>query len=334
MMRIDAHAHILASGAKPGVTKFLKDRARGYFQVAGRLPYDRAPTDEDWEPVLKMFAPISPEFCIEDHDKVEVDKTVILGVSPSEYTAYQVRGTLDPLGMTDVPGPVSLDKGNDYIAAIKRKYPHKFIAMASVNPLYRGPQAAVAELERAITGLNLDGLKLYPGIDQYSPDDRDLAFPIFAKADELGIPVMIHMGLCPAADPSLRYEHPWLLDDVGRHFPDLHLLVCHAGWPWVDECIALLVKHLNFWCDLASNHLWSRREMFEFLHRCKRCGVPLSKVCWGNDWPSFVPLEDLYNKFVTMNEEAGATGLPPFSEREMALMLGESFLLFAGVEDW
>ena len=60
----------------------------------------------------------------------------------------------------------------------------------------------------------------------------------------------------------------------------------------------------------------------------------MSKVCWGNDWPSFVPLEDLYNKFVTMNEEAGATGLPPFSEREMALMLGESFLLFAGVEDW
>ena len=333
MMRIDAHAHILASGAKPGVTRFLKDRARGYFQVAGRLPYDRAPTDEDWEPVLKMFAPISPEFCIEDHDKVGVDKTVILGVSPSEYTAYQVRGTLDPLGMTDVPGPVSLDKGNDYMAAIKRKYPDKFIAMASVNPLYRGPQAAVAELERAITGLNLDGLKLYPGIDQYSPDDRDLAFPIYAKADELGIPVMIHMGLCSAADPSLRYERPWLLDDVGRHFPDLHVLVCHIGWPWVDECIALVSKQPNFWFDMAFvNSLYSRREMFEFLHRCKRCGVPLYKVCWGNDWPCFEPLESLYDKFAGMNEEAETAGLQPFTDKEMSYMFGGSFLLFAGLE--
>jgi len=333
MVKIDAHAHILTSGADPGLTKFLKEMSQGYFQAAGILPDDHPPTDEEWEPVLKMFAPISPEFCIEDHDKVGVDKTVILGVSPSEYTAYQVRGTLDLAGMTDVPGPQSLDKGNDYMAAIKRKYPDKFIAMASVNPLYRGPKAAVAELERAITELNLDGLKLYPGIDQYSPDDRDLAFPVYEKAQELGIPVMIHMGLCSAADPSLRYERPWLLDDVGRHFPYLHILVCHIGWPWVDECTALVSKQPNFWFDTAFvNSLYTRREMFEFLHRCKRCGVPLYKVCWGNDWPCFEPLESLYNKFATMNEEAEATGLPPFSEKEMEYMFGGSFMLFAGLE--
>jgi predicted TIM-barrel fold metal-dependent hydrolase len=188
-------------------------------------------------------------------------------------------------------------------------------------------------MERAVRDLDLDGLKLYPGIDLYSPDDRELAFPLYERAQELSIPVMIHMGLCPAADPALRYERPWLLDDAGRLFPDLHVLVCHVGWPWVDECIALLAKHHNFWGDLASNHVWTRREMFEFLNRCKRCGVPLSKICWGNDWPSFVPLAELYDKFVTMNEEAGATGLPPFSDREMALMLGGSFLLFAGLEE-
>ncbi len=118
VVKIDAHAHILAAGADPGVTKFLKEMSQGYFQAAGILPDDHPPTDEDWEPVLKMFAAISPEFCIEDHDKVGVDKTVILGVSPSEYTSYQVRGTLDPEGMTDVPGPQSLDKGYDYMAAI------------------------------------------------------------------------------------------------------------------------------------------------------------------------------------------------------------------------
>lgn len=329
-MKIDAHAHILACGAEPGATKFLREMSRGYFQATGVLPGDRPLTDADWESVLELFSPISPEFCIEDHETVGVDRTVILAVSPSDYTPYGVRGTLDPLGMTEVPGPVSLDKGNDYIAALKDAYPDSFIAMASVNPRYRTPGMAVVELERAIAELNLDGLKLYPGIDQYSPDDQDLAFPIYAKADELGIPVMIHMGLCSASDPSLRYERPWLLDDVGRHFPDLHVLVCHAGWPWVDECIALMVKHPNFWCDIAYvNSLWSRREMFQFLHRCKRAGVPLYKVCWGNDWPCFERLEELYGKFVTMNEETDGTGLPPFTEKEMSYLLGGSFELFA-----
>jgi hypothetical protein len=33
-----------------------------------------------------------------------------------------------------------------------------------------------------------------------------------------------------------------------------------------------------------------------------------------------------------MNEEAEVAGLPPFSEREMALMLGGSWLLFAGLD--
>jgi predicted TIM-barrel fold metal-dependent hydrolase len=332
MTKIDAHAHILACGAPPGVTRFLKEMSQGYFQAAGILPDDHPPTDEDWEPALKMFAPISPEFCIEDHDQVGVDKTVVLGVSPSEYTAYGVRGTLDPEGMTDVPAPVSLDKGNDYMAALKRAYPDKLICMASVNPRYRGPRAAVSELERAITELNLDGLKLYPGIDQYSPDDRDLAFPIYSKAHELGIPVMIHMGLCSAADPSLRFERPWVLDDVGRHFPELHVLVCHLGWPWVEETIALLSKQPNFWTDMAFvNSLYSRREMFEFVHRCKGSGVPAYKLCWGNDWPCFEPLEALYTKFATLNEESDATGLDPLSDRDMELMFGGSFGLFAGL---
>jgi predicted TIM-barrel fold metal-dependent hydrolase len=333
MIRIDSHAHILACGEKPGVTEFFKDRARGHLQANGLLPDDRPLSDADWEPILERFGPISPEFCIEDHLRLGIDRVVVLGVSPSEYTAYGIRGTLDPEGATGVPEQHSLDKVNDYMSGLKRKHPDRLICMASVNPRYRGPKAAAAELERAILELHLDGLKLYPGLDQYSPDDRQLAFPVFAKAAELDIPVMIHMGLCPASDPSLRYERPWLLDDVGRHFPNLNVLVCHAGWPWVDECIALLVKHANFWCDLASNHLWTRREMFEFLHRCKRCGVPLSRVCWGNDWPSFEPLESLLQKFVTMNDEAEDCGLPPFSDREMDLMLGGSFLFFAGLSD-
>ena len=61
---------------------------------------------------------------------------------------------------------------------------------ASVNPNYRGPKAAVRELERAVTELGLQGVKLYPMYQDWSPADPVLAFPVFAKAEELGIPVL------------------------------------------------------------------------------------------------------------------------------------------------
>src|SRR5439155_26662571 len=100
-------------------------------------------------------------------------------------------------GVTGVEGEASIDKGNDYIAALVAKYPETFIGMSAVNPRFRGVNAALAELERAITKLRLTGLKLYPMYDHWAPNDRDLAFPIFANAAELDLPVMFHFSTTP-----------------------------------------------------------------------------------------------------------------------------------------
>src|SRR5207244_7894976 len=87
--------------------------------------------------------------------------------------------------------------------------------------------------------LGLTGLKLYPMYDHYAVNDRDLAFPIFDMAQQLNIPVMIHLSTTPVSDTVLMYGWPVLLDDVARAFPDLRLLVAHTGFPWVDECLVL-----------------------------------------------------------------------------------------------
>src|SRR5207247_11364946 len=142
-----------------------------------------------------------------------------------------------------------IDKGCDYIAAMAKKDPDKFIGMAAVNPRYRGVKAAVAELERAVTKLGLTGLKLYPMYDHYAVNDRDLAYPIFAKAQELDIPVMIHLSTTPVTDTVLMYAWLVLLDDVARAFPNLRLLVAHTGCAWVDEGMLLDARHGNVGLD-------------------------------------------------------------------------------------
>jgi predicted TIM-barrel fold metal-dependent hydrolase len=327
-MIIDCHTHILYTGPDPGARIFEKEMYRSHLQTAGMLPTDRPVTDEDWKELDFVFESVLPEVSIADHRVVGVDRIVILAVAPSHHRHYS-RGTWDPTNVTKLPEPHTLDQVNDRIAALVKMYPDKFIGFGAVNPRYRGVNWAVEEMERAITELGLTGFKLYAPYDRWSPDDRDLAWPIWKKAEELGVPVMIHMGPSLGVEVKMAYGRPFLLDDVGLDFPDLRLLVCHAGLPWVEECICLLLKHPNFYMDISGfNCVTTRQETFLFLQKCKRWGLPLFKVCWGTDYPSFERLDLLVSRFQTINEEAEKLDMLPFTQEEMNGMWGENFLRF------
>ena len=132
-----------------------------------------------------------------------------------------------------------------------RSDPDHFIGFASVNPAYRGVGAAVEELRRAVTELGLSGVKLYPMYQHWAANDPDLAFPIYQAAQELGIPVMIHQAGSTRIDAKLELGRPAMLDDIGREFRDLRVIIAHCGLPWVDEALFLLTKHPNFYTELS-----------------------------------------------------------------------------------
>jgi len=333
MQIIDCHTHILSAGSKIDNRIFLEDLCRGNFTARGMLPTDHIPTQADWDCCTWLFDPIRPENSIADHKKAGIDKVQLMTVAPSDYTPYGTRGTLDLAGITDVPGEPSIDKANDYTASLLRMYPGEFIGFGAVNPRYRGVPAAVRELERMIDTLKLTGLKLYPMYDLYSVDNEELTFPIFRKALEMGIPVMVHQSSTPARFAPLEFGRPYLLDKIGREFPDLKVLITHAGAPWLDEAIVLVERHPNFFMDISfTNSLLTREEMYRFLDRCRRWGVPLSKVCWGTDYPCFETLDVLVERFLTMNEEAKRLNMPPIGDGEMEMMVAGNFLRFIGQE--
>jgi predicted TIM-barrel fold metal-dependent hydrolase len=331
-MIIDCHNHILTAGLYPGYERFIKEMTCGYFQDRGLLPSDRKPTDADWEPLHYLWEPIDPATLISEHRPCGIDRCAILAVAPSDYTRYGQRGTVDIAGVTDVGGPPSIDKANDYIAAVARKHPGYFIPMAAVNPLYRGSRAALEELERAVTELGLQGLKLYPTYDHWSPEDPAVGLPVFQKAAELGIPVMVHMSATPVADTVLAYGQPITLDEVARRLPDLRLLICHAGWPWTDEALVVAARHNNVYLDVSFfGSVITRRETFDFLHRAKRFGCRWTKICFGTDYPGFEVPETLLPKFALVNDDAA--GDPVIPETDMARMLGGNYARFVGL-DW
>lgn len=329
-MIVDPHNHVLGTALPPGHERFIKEMRTPGLRTTGRLPIDRPATDEDWAGLGDVTAPVSAQRLVDDHLAAGVDKATVLAVAPSDYTAYGQRGTVDLGRETDVDGPLSIDLGNDYIASLTRQHP-ELLGMAAVNPRHRGVEAARAELGRAIGELGLTGLKLYPMYDHYAIDDRDLAFPVLEAARDLDIGVMVHMGTSSARDADLELGRPLAVDAAARAFPDLPLLICHAGYPWVEECLAVLARHEHVYLDVSYFlRRLTQAELLDFLLRAKRTGVPWSRICWATDYPGGGPPAQLLPLFALVGDLAEPGTV---TAADMARFLGGNWCRFAGL-DW
>jgi len=332
---IDAHSHILSLAEDPEFTiAYGREGSLCIYRSMGLLPSHRMPTEQEWEAsgyTRKGWPVIGPAESLRDHPGF--DKVVVLGISP-QWLDGRLIGTVDTEGILGVEGPPHPDLANDYIAAVVRHDPERLIGFGSVNPSYRGPQAAVGELERAVVELGLAGIKLYPMYQHWAANDPDLAFPIYEKAQELGIPVMIHQAGSTRIDAKLELGRPAILDDIGRIFRDLRVIVAHCGWPWVDEALFLLTKHPNFYAELSYLIASiSRRDLFLLLSRCEPMFVPLEKLFFGTDYPGFLydPVA-LREKLLTVNEEAEACAMPPLPASKLEGIMGDHFARFLGLE--
>jgi predicted TIM-barrel fold metal-dependent hydrolase len=136
---------------------------------------------------------------------------------------------------------------NDLIAEIVQAQP-RLIGFASVDPnLSDAPEA----LERAVVDHGLCGLKLDPALQLFDIDDRELAFPVYGRCSELGIPLLIHCGLSWAPLGRSSRAQPLRLEAVVHEFPDLKVIIAHAGWPWVADALMLALKYPNVYLDTA-----------------------------------------------------------------------------------
>ncbi|MEO6333948.1 MAG: amidohydrolase family protein [Pyrinomonadaceae bacterium] len=131
-----------------------------------------------------------------------------------------------------------------------------------------------------------------------SPDDEKYE-PYFALAEELDIPVAIHMGEGPPGGihiigpPNYRVHlgNPLLLENVLVRHPNLRVYVMHYGSPLVDEMIAMLFSHSNLYVDIACND-WAfpRKQFYEHLRKMVDAGFE-KRIMFGSDqmvWPATI----------------------------------------------
>ena len=134
----------------------------------------------------------------------------------------------------------------------------------------------------------------YAGI---APNDPSLE-PYYALAEELDIPVGIHVGPGPPgtayfAAPKYRValSRATLLEEVLLRHPRLRLYVMHAGWPFSDDMIALLYAHPQVYVDTGIiDYAYRRSDFHAYLKRLVDAGFE-KRIMFGSDqmiWPGTI----------------------------------------------
>jgi predicted TIM-barrel fold metal-dependent hydrolase len=134
-------------------------------------------------------------------------------------------------------------------------------------------------LDTAVRQNGFRGLKLYPTYEYFYPN-QPLLYPLYAKAQELGIPVMAHTGSSVFAGSRLKYGDPLFWDDVAVDFPELTIIMCHGGrMLWYDRAASLVRLHKNVYFDVSG---LPPKRLLDYWPDLERLA---DKVLFGTDWP-------------------------------------------------
>lgn len=158
---------------------------------------------------------------------------------------------------------------------------HAFVCL---NPLLDGD--LVARLERLRTQGRVEGIKLLPSYQQFAPNDARL-YPLYARAQELGLPVTFHTGTSRFPGTRLKYADPLLLDDVAVDFPRLPILLAHCGRSaWFDTAAMLATLHENVYLEISGLPARNLSRYFSDVHRLAR------KMIFGSDYPGLPSIRE------------------------------------------
>ena len=133
------------------------------------------------------------------------------------------------------------------------------------------------------------GIKLYCGYEHYYPSDQRYQ-RVYDMCIEYGCPVMIHTGDVFSRTAKIKYAHPLNIDDIAVDNPELKIVVCHLGNPWIMDCQEVLYKNRNVYADISGLIVGSFTPSTEAHYRNKirelLSYVPEPhSLLYGSDWP-------------------------------------------------
>ncbi len=134
-----------------------------------------------------------------------------------------------------------------------------------------------------------------------APDDPRFE-SYLALLEELDVPLAIHVGPGPPGSPLLApvfrnytaaAHDPRTLEPILRKHPRLRVYAMHAGWPMIDEMIAMLYVYPQLYVDVAIlAYAFPPAEFYRYIDRLVTAGFG-KRIMYGSDqmvWPQAIEI--------------------------------------------
>jgi uncharacterized protein len=225
-------------------------------------------------------------------------------------------------------------------AELARRNPDRTVFWGSVNPLEG--RHALDLMERQVGEFGAKAFKFYNiryDFGQPFPwrmDDPRVAFPVFEKAQELGVNLIgVHKGL-PLGPQPIEHTQTWDMDGAAANFPDINFIIFHVGLPFIDETCWQLIRHPNLYASIAATiNLIARapRQFAEIMGKLLFwCGE--DKIVYGSEAPIFQPqwALDAFWNFELPQDLVEGYLYPQITEQAKRKILGENLLRLHGMD--
>lgn len=229
----------------------------------------------------------------------------------------------------------------DRAAAFRYRYPDRFRMYATVDT--PTTDKAIAQLERQVTELGVDGLKLYPAFfydgvgTGWRLDGPDFATPLLEAARELGIRnVAVHKALWlpPAPRSAFAVDD---LDGALERFSDLNFFMVHAGAAFLEQTADLLARHRNLHATLESVFAYVVVKPHVFAKilgtLLKSCGSDQLLYGSGSNLSHPAPLLAAFRDYQLPQELLEEHGYPQITAEDRANILGRNALRLHGLDE-
>jgi predicted TIM-barrel fold metal-dependent hydrolase len=123
------------------------------------------------------------------------------------------------------------------------RFPGRFVGSWTVDP--NEGIVGLRKLADAHRRWDIRAVSLFPHMTQPQVAiDAPLAYVVYGKCVELGLPVLATVGIAGPRVPSM-VQHVERVDQIMYDFPDLVFVMRHGAEPWVELAVKLMLKWPN-----------------------------------------------------------------------------------------
>ena len=255
--------------------------------IDAHVHYSRIASFEDCA-MRTSFVDYTKQGYIKETTGYEVVKSICMGLIEATPGSFPDKGVQTPM-IADLEVNAVLPPGMSLCLGIN---PHTLTdhSLAKIEEMIQNSRKSDST---SVAGNEIVGMKIYAGYYHVDITDR-IYDPVYDLAEKYNLTIVIHTGETYSDRGLLKYSHPLRVDDLAVSRPEMRIVSCHMGAPWVFDACEVTAKNPNVFIDISGILVGSTEYITRqaanplLLDRYRQALVFLDnydKILYGTDWP-------------------------------------------------